>query len=297
MLASRATASPSTMQQKAFATLERTLIVRSDAVEVLDYFCAAYRRTIVPLPDSLDSTCDSGSILSHNGADWLHFNGEPVEFPDERPTTHFRFAFYGSSKLMRLSFRQNNAWRSLYAAALRIGNRAVLISAQSGIGKTTLALELLTRGARFYSDEFAFIRREDRFVSGLPRALLIRERTLSVCHHPRLRQVCEASVPRSQHGDRVWDNIDAGDVFGEDVFAEPAPLTAAFMLERSGSNTTTEQVSPAVAAVDFTKRLNAHTEGFERFVDTAEMLAGIPCYRIAASTPQHAADAIEALLP
>lgn len=297
MLARTAQAPGQVIQQKAFATLERTLVVGSDAVEILDYFSAAYRRTIVPLPDSLDPTCDSGSILAHNGANWLHFNGQPVEFTDERPTTNFRLAFYGSSKLIRLSFRRNTAWRSLYAAALRIGNRAILISAQSGIGKTTLALELLARGARFYSDEFAFVRSADRFLSGLARALLIRERTLSIFHHPRLQQVCEASVPRSQHGDRVWDNIDVGDVFGEDVFAEPAPLAAAFMLERSSSKTTTEQVSPAVAAVDFTKRLNANAEGFERFVDTAEMLTGIPCHRIVASTPQHAADAIEALLP
>ncbi len=297
MLASTAKATPDPLPQRAFSTLERTLVVGSDAVEVLDYFCAAYRRTIVPLPDSSDATCDRGLILAHNGADWLYFNGQPVEFPDERPLTSFRLAFYGSSKLIRLSFRRNTAWRSLYAAALRIGDRAILISAQSGIGKTTLALELLARGARFYSDEFAFIRRSDRFLSGLPRALLIRERTLSMFHHPRLRQVCEASAPRNHHGDRVWDTIDAGVVFGEEVFAEPAPLAAAFMLERGSSKSTTEQVSPAVAAVDFTKRLNADAEGFERFVDTAEMLTGIPCHRIVACTPQRAADAIEALLP
>lgn len=171
-----------------------------------------------------------------------------------------------------------------------------MISAQSGIGKTSLALELLARGAQFYSDEYAFVRNADRSVSGLPRALLVREHTLSIVRDARLRQVCEASTPRSRHGERIWDDIDAGDIFGENVFAEPAPLAAAFMLERGSSTTTTEQVSLSVAAVEFKKRLNASTEGFERFVDTAQMLAGIPCHRIFASTPQHAADAIEALL-
>lgn len=281
---------------KAFATLERTLVVRSDTVEVLDYFCAAYRRAIVTLPTSLDASCDTGAIYAHNGDAWLQFNGRPVDFPDETPSTNFRLAFYGSSKLIRLSFRRNTAWRSLYGAALRLGDRAILISAQSGIGKTTLALELLARGARFYSDEFAFIRKADRFVSGLSRALLIRERTLSIFDDPRLRRVCETSTPRTQHGDRVWDNIDPGDVFGDGVFATPAPLGAAFMLERGSAHTVSEQISPAVAAVDFTKRLNASAEGFERFVDTTEMLAGVPCHRIVASTPQRAADAIEKLL-
>lgn len=280
----------------AFATLERTLVVRSDASEITEYFCTAYRRAVVPVPQMNGEAVDLGEILSHSDTDWLRFNGDPVEWTDEKPTTPFRLAFYGASKLIRLSFRQNDRWRSLYAASLRLGDRAILISAQSGIGKTTLSLELLRRGARFYSDEFAFVRRADGFVWGLPRALMIRERTLSIIADQRLRAVCEASTPRTQHGDRIWDNIDAGDVFGEKVFAAPAPLAAAFMLERGEGAASSSPVTPAQAAVDFTKRLNADAEGFARFVDTTEMLAGIPCHRVVAQTPAAAADIIEGLL-
>ena len=125
---------------------------------------------------------------------------------------------------------------------------------------------------------------------------MIRERTLAIFADSRLRTVCEASPPRTRHGDRVWDNIDAGDVFGDEVFATPAPLAAAFMLHRADGPPKSEQVSPALAAVDFTQRLNADAEGFARFVDTTEMLAHIPCYRVTAQTPQAAADTIERLL-
>jgi hypothetical protein len=280
----------------AFTTLGRTIVVRSDTAEIMDYFRAAYRRTMVPLPFKSDDRCDSGAVLASNGDNWLYFNGQPVEFPEEKPSTNFRLAFYGASKLIRLSFRRNPAWHSLYAAALRLQDRAILVSAQSGIGKTTLALELISRGARLYSDEFAFIRKANRFVSGLPRALMIRERTLSVFPHARLRDICEASIPRTQRGDRVWDNIDAGEVFGEAVFATPAPLAGVFMLERGDGAPKTVQISPALAAVDFTQRLNADAEGFERFVETTQMLAGIPCYRISAAKPGEAADCIERLL-
>jgi hypothetical protein len=280
----------------AFETLERTLVVRSDTPEIVAYLSAAYRRAAVPVPESACEGVDRGEILGRDEDAWLRFNGEPVTWTDEKPTTNFRLAFYGASKLMRLSFRQNTRWRSLYAAALRLGERAILISAQSGIGKTTLALELMRRGARLYTDEFAFVRRSDGYVWGLPRALMIRERTLAIFPDARLRAACEASTPRSPHGDRIWDNIDAGDIFGEDVFATPAPLAAAFMLERGEGAARGEPVTPALAAVDFTKRLNAEAEGFARFVDTTEMLAGIPCHRVIAHTPKAAADTIERLL-
>jgi hypothetical protein len=296
LLAELTAPSPDPLLAAALTTLERTLVVRADAAAIIEYFRAAYRRSLVPVPVHGDDRTDRGEILENGGAEWLRFNGHPVAVEGERPLTNFRLAFYGASKLVRLSFRRNPAWYSLYAAALRVRGRAVLISAQSGIGKTTLALELISCGARLYSDEFAFVRKADRMVSGLPRALMIRERTLALFPDPRLRRVCDASEPRSGHGDRIWDNIDAGEVFGESVFAEPAPLAAAFMLERAEGRGKVESVSPALAAVDFTKRMNADAEGFARLVEAAGMLEGVACYRITAAKPKEAAACIQRLL-
>lgn len=296
MLASKQPTSD-TAASAAFTTLGRRLVVHCDAPEILDYLCSAYRRVRVPLFEPGDSSCDTGKILANNGSYWLEFNGEPVDYLDERPRTHFRLAFYGSSKLMRLSFRRNPDWHSLYAAALRLGDKAIAISAKSGMGKTTLALALMARGAGFYSDEFVFVRKSNNEVYGLPRALLIRQRTFSFFDDQRLRAVCESSAPRMPHGDLIWDNIDPGDVFGEQIFAQPAQLAAAIMLERAPTDKAlVEQVPAALAAVDFTKRVNAELAPFDRLADTALMLAGTPCYRVSASSPQSAAIAIEALL-
>ena len=281
----------------AFETLDRRLIVVSDEAKILEYLRSAYRRVSVALPSTRDESVDCGEILAHNGQAWLSFNGEPMPFPHDVPATNFRRAFYGSSKLMRASFRRNADWHSLYAAALGVRGKAVIILAQSGIGKTTLALELMARGASFLSDEFVFVRKSDRLVRGLPRAMLIRERTLTIFDDPRLRAVCEASTPRMPHGDRVWDDIDPGDVFGEGVFGEPAPLAAVVLLQRrNGITASVEPVPSAVAGADLCTRLNADLSAFDRLTTSVGLLSGIPCYRIGTSSPRCAADAIGEVL-
>jgi hypothetical protein len=281
-----------------FATLERHLVVHSDAAEIVEYLRSAYRRACTSPPADEGAPIDEGCILTTQGQPWLWFNGAPVQYLEEPPSTTFRLAFYGSSKLLRLSFQQNPAWHSLYAAALRIGDKAIVISAQSGIGKTTLALELMARGASFFSDEFVFVRAADKMVSGLARCMLIRERTLSLFGDPRLRTVCAATRPRLPYGDRVWDDIDPRDVFGEQVFARPARLAAAIILERSLSTDKThvEPIPSMLAAADFGKRLNTTRAPFDRLADAGLMLSGIACYRVTGGSPRSAAMAIEAVL-
>jgi hypothetical protein len=282
----------------ALTTLERRLLLSSDAPAVIEYARSVYRRTCAAIPSDDDpQSCDAGEIRSADGAGWLFFNGEPVDYLDEKPATDFRLAFYGTSKLIRLSLRRNLAWHCLHAAALSLHGRALIISTESGIAKTTLALELLSRGAQLYSDEYACVRKSDRMTHGLPRTFVIRARTLSLFPDPRLRAVCERSTPRNAHGDPVWDNIDAGDVFGEQIFAQPSQLGAAIVIERGRvAAPVVETISPALAAMDFGQRLNADTQGVARLADTAALLQGIPCYRITTGTAQAAAAAIEARL-
>ncbi len=302
MIAASLRAVTDDLPSEVFTTLERRLVVRSNCPEALDYARTVYHRVRIEPPQTENETCDVGVIFADPDPNvpWLLFNGEPVKYKDPKPSTPFRLGFYGSSKLFRLSFLRNPDWYSLYGAALRVGDRAVIIAAHSGTGKTTLALELMARGARFYGDEFVFVRKSDKAVSGVPRPLLIRERTLSIIRNPRLKDLCEASAPRKTTyagEDRVWDNIDPTDLFGEDVLAQPAPLAATLILTRGPDGAVAvEQVPAALAAVDCSRRLNTNAVGFERLTEAAALLAGTPCYRMAAGSPQSTADAIEALL-
>ena len=285
---------------ESFTTLERRLVVRSDSADVLDYVRNVYRRVRVEAPALPDEAFDTGVILADApaGDPWLAFNGEPVPYQGEAPSTPFRLGFYGSSKLFRLSFRQNPRWRSLYAAALRIGDGAVIVAAHSGIGKTTLALGLVGLGAGFYGDEFVFVRKEDAMVRGLPRTLMIRERTLPIVDNKRLTEVCAASEPRkTQHGDRIWDGIDVADVFGEKVYAEPAPLSAVVLLERGDDpGVSTERIPSALAAVECCKRFNLDLNGFDRLTEVATMLADTRCYSVKSASPRKTAETVMSLL-
>lgn len=270
-------------ERAAFEALERTLLIETNHPEILPYVRTVYARLRKPDADHGDD-CDRGAIAQTDAGFAVTFNGERVSFVDsKRPTNPFRAAFYGSSKLFRLSFRRNPDYHSLYAAALRIDDRAVLIAAHAHTGKTTLTLELLARGARLYGDEFVFVRKRDREVSGFPRTLMVREPTLALVCNQRLNELCMSSPARHVFGHRVWDSVEAADVFGEDVYAEPAPFGAFVVLERAADGRArVGRLSPAVAAVKASPGFNIRKEGFFRIGDLAELLAAIPCYHLLA---------------
>ena len=65
------------------------------------------------------------------------------------------------------------SYRAVHAAAVLIQGRALLIPGSTHAGKSSLAAELLRRGATHFSDEYALID-ERGFVHSYPRPLLIR---------------------------------------------------------------------------------------------------------------------------
>ena len=143
----------------AFATLSRFLSIETDHPAVAEYVRTAFARVAARMP--LDAApCDRGGIFCDSPAPRVTFNDQIVEFANSLVLrTPFQAAFHGSSKLFRLSLRSVPEWLSLYGAALSVDGRAILISARSGTGKTTLALELMARGARFLTDEYVCVRK------------------------------------------------------------------------------------------------------------------------------------------
>lgn len=61
----------------------------------------------------------------------------------------------------------------VHAGVVVWNSRAIVLPASTGAGKTTLVRALVAHGARYYSDEYAFID-DDGNVHAYPRALLIR---------------------------------------------------------------------------------------------------------------------------
>ncbi len=63
---------------------------------------------------------------------------------------------------------------AVHAGVVAWGERAVMLPAPSGAGKTTLVAALLERGARYYSDELALLD-PDGWVHPYPRRLMVRD--------------------------------------------------------------------------------------------------------------------------
>jgi len=278
-----------------FLTLERQLALEVDSPQIRDYVRTTYARTRISQPLA-GIPLDRAAIRA--GARGIEFNGASLEV-DGVVDNDFRFGFYGSSRLLRESFRRNDAWLSFHGAAIAMPAGALVIVAESGAGKTTLALALLDRGARLLSDEFVFVRKKDRNVSGYPRTFMIREPALAQISNPRIRERCtpENAVPSST-GVSVWHGIDPLDVYGPAVYAPPTPLAAIVLLERSDGDKPSccRQIPAGVASLELARRFNSNAEGFGRLSDLATIFAGVHAYRLAVGDVAAAAAELHEIL-
>jgi len=284
---------PEVRSVEVFAILDRSLSIESDSSEVMQYVGSAYARLRDP-GQPQGGQRDRGCIL-YAGAPTplVTFNDAPLAFAARQLGTPFAAGFYASSALFRMSLRRSRGWRSIYAAGLSIRGRAVLVAGPSKIGKTTLALELLRRGARLYGDEFVCIRNRGNVIAGFPRTMMVRENTLALVDDNRLRAACTNERSRFDRGARVWNFVDAGEIFGEAVFARPAALSAAVLLDREpGSRPVLERLSSAAAATQLAIRFNADYLDFAGLANIAELFARVPCYRLSSADLGGAANAL-----
>jgi hypothetical protein len=265
-----------------FLTLERQLALEIDSPQIRDYVRTTYARTRIAEPVA-GLPLDRAAICRRDGRDGIEFNGSPVDL-EGAATSEFGLGFYGSNRLFRESFRRNEAWLSFHGAAVALPAGALVVVAASGAGKTTLALALLDRGARLLSDEFVFVRKDDKVVWGYPRTFMIREPALAQIANPKIRERCRAADAKvSSGGFNIWHAIDPVDVYGPRVYAQPAPLAGIAILERTGDDGATlcERIAPAVASLEVSRRLNSNAEGFGRLSGVAGVFAGVRAYRVA----------------
>ncbi|MBC5809713.1 MAG: hypothetical protein GIW95_02490 [Candidatus Eremiobacteraeota bacterium] len=231
------------------------------------------------------------------GARGLQFNGNPLQLDDDVSRSDERLAFYGSARAFRESFRANEDWRAFFGAAVNIGGKAVLIAGASGVGKTTLALALLDRGARLYGDEHVLVRRKDKMVAAFPRTMMIREPGLAQIENPRIAALCrDDEAGRSSQGWRYWNFVDPLEAYGDDVVAPPATLSGIVVLDPASERVDAAalaKIHPAAAAGDLSKRLHRDEAGLARLADILELCAGLRAYRMVAG---HASRGAELLM-
>lgn len=102
----------------------------------------------------------------YDGTCLIHHSGFIAFLPEDRGVSYLAEQII----FTRLIAMIDNHLLIHAAVVSRQGNGYIII-APSGFGKTTLALELLSRGYNFLSDEFCLIRNSDYYIDAFPRRL------------------------------------------------------------------------------------------------------------------------------
>lgn len=281
---------PRLMGDLTFELFGRTLVLTVDHPEIHAYCRSAYKAL---LASAAAPQCDRAEIAF--APPRARLNGADVELKEKAFRSPFHMAVYASSAIFQRWFLLHGAYSPWYAAGLCIDGKAVVLSAPTGTGKTTITLEMLRRGYGFYGDEFVFIRKRDRLVLPFARSLLVREGTRKLlAHDARLQHALDRSQFHDGERCRAWHFVHAQDVYGAPALAPPAPLHYAVVLER-GDATALHPLPPSVFALHVALRVGHEDTGLDRLTSLVRLLDGVACYRLTVQDPAVAADALCAL--
>jgi hypothetical protein len=153
--------------------------IETDSAYLAELFETMYQRFLSS--DNQNELLTKISCRLVSGKDNLHkppefrLNGELLKIhPD------IDLDMIAPDLILNTIFKQVRHYLIIHSSVIALNGKGVLIAADSGGGKTTLALELVKRGFNFLSDEIAPIGRIDGLVHPFPRTLNLRPGTLSL---------------------------------------------------------------------------------------------------------------------
>ena len=205
---------------------DQAVSIKTDATDYLELLRKTYSHFIVDQPNIQGQVPFnvSFSLKEDNlcGQPRLIINGEEKQFKDLR----LEQSEYIHALIFSSLFAQVSSHYLHHAATLSFREKGIILTADSGYGKTTLTLALVQQGFRFLSDEIAALGRRDGLIYPFPRGLHIREKTLKLLDLPV--PVEKASSWFSKY------LIDIEDVF-PGMIGGPASISYIFVL-KNGSN-------------------------------------------------------------
>lgn len=95
---------------------------------------------------------------------------------------------------------RSHCFLMLHAAALAHGDRAMLLPAAPGSGKTTLCAGLSLRGWRLFSDEFGLVRPGTTELTPIPRPMALKNESIDVVRNFDAQAYIGPSVPNTRKG-------------------------------------------------------------------------------------------------
>ena len=138
-------------------------------------------------------------------------------------------AFLADAVTHRAFFDVNPVLVSFHAAAVRVGDAAAAISAESTGGKSTTALACARRGMPLYTDERCVL--IDGSVHAFPRAVNLRKGGMELLLAQDVQGDGGIGKRLKPHGGAHWESASFEEIFGSRLLPEPAKLEAIFFIE------------------------------------------------------------------
>lgn len=272
---------------------ERALNVTTNDATVAAYLDRACAR-LMDAP-SADAELDEGVIAWDGREASVWFNARRIAITPGA-TDALEAGVRGVSALLAAALRLLRRQQALYAVGLSSGVACIAVAASPGVGKTTLALELLGRGWSTFGDEFLLLDRETLAVEGIPLALMVREPSLAALGNERLSAVTRRGTLLSNLGGvRTWHDLDVEEAFGRDAVAAPRPLTHLIVYDRGGTAASLESISPATATLAILPHFFIDSFAVRDIWEIVARLERVQCFRLRARDHRCAADELEKL--
>lgn len=273
---------------------ERALNVATNDATIAGYLDRACARLMDAPSD--DAVVDEG-VVEWNGCDAsVWFNAHRIALTPD-PTDALEAGVRGVSALLAAALRRLRRQQAVYAVGVASADACVAVAALPGVGKTTLALELLRRGWAMFGDEFLLLDRETLVVEGIPLAPMVREPSLEALGDEHLTELTRRGTLRSTMGGvPTWHDLDVEEAFGRNAVATPRGLTHLILYERSGGAAATlDPLSPATAALAILHHFFIESFAFADMWEIVARLGRVQCFRLRASDHRSAADLLEKL--
>lgn len=183
----------------------------------------------------------------------------------------------------------------IHAATLSRGGHGLIMAAESGFGKTTLAAGLLARGWHYLSDEFALIDPTDLRIYPFPKALCVKYGSFPIMERLSLPLWRQRHYVKALKGEVGYVSPVAG---GAVVAAEPCGVRL-IVFPRYAENAKPRlyAISRAQAAFDLARHaLNRNAHGARTASILSGLVRGARCYALDSGPIEETCDELDRLV-
>ncbi len=153
-----------------FSFFNYNVAIATDSRKIIRVFEVMYSKFLKDdqPENSLDCYIIKGQTHKNNSCVIINNELYPIADPDS-------LVFYSELLIFRVLYNYIDDYLILHAGVISRDGKGFIIMGPSSFGKTTLVMELVSRGYKFLSDEYCSIRVNDYYVEPFPRTLGIKE--------------------------------------------------------------------------------------------------------------------------